>query len=79
MSGQIHIKTFGMISELVGSDSFEMDNPGSLGELKQRLYKLYPSLQTIKFTIAMDKKIISVDADISQGKEIALLPPFSGG
>jgi molybdopterin converting factor small subunit len=79
MSSLIHVKTFGMISELVGSDSFEMDNPGSSAGLRQRLYELYPALQTIKFTIAMDKKIISVDADISQGKEIALLPPFSGG
>ena len=79
MSSKIHIKTFGMISELVGSDSFEMENPGSSAALKQRLFELYPALQTMKFTIAMDKKIISVDTDISQGKEIALLPPFSGG
>ena len=68
-----------MISELVGSDSFELQNPGSSEVLKNQLFELYPGLKTMTFTMALDKKIISGETDISKGKEIALLPPFSGG
>jgi molybdopterin converting factor small subunit len=29
--------------------------------------------------MALDRKLLQADTDISQGQEIALLPPFSGG
>jgi len=79
MPDLIHIKSFGMISELIGSDSLEMENPGSSEALKLRLYEQYPALRSMKFTLALDKKMILSDTDISNGKEVALLPPFSGG
>jgi molybdopterin converting factor small subunit len=31
------------------------------------------------FRMAVDRKIIQAETDISAGQEIALLPPFSGG
>lgn len=75
----IHIKAFGMVAETIGSDSLEMENPGSSAVLKRQLVEQFPGLKSMKFSLALDKKMIQADTDISQGKEIALLPPFSGG
>ncbi len=79
MPDTIHIKVFGMIAELIGSDSIEMKNPGSSELLKNQLFERFPGLKSMKFSMALDKKLIQAETDISEGREIALLPPFSGG
>ncbi|MBC6365900.1 molybdopterin synthase sulfur carrier subunit [Algoriphagus sp. AK58] len=75
----MQIKAFGMIAEAIGSDSLEIENPGTSLALKKQLEAQFPGLKSMKFSLAVDKKMIQEDTDISQGKEIALLPPFSGG
>ena len=47
--------------------------------LKQQLLAQFPELKGMTFRMALDRKLLQVDTDISQGQEIALLPPFSGG
>lgn len=79
MPNIIHIKAFGMVAEKIGTDSLEMENPGSSEALKKRLIDRFPELKTIKFSLALDKKMIQTDAELTSGAEIALLPPFSGG
>lgn len=79
MSSKIHIKAFGMITEKIGKASIEVENPGTSLALKKQLEAQFPGLKSMKFSLAVDKKMIQEDTDISQGKEIALLPPFSGG
>jgi len=47
--------------------------------LKQQLVAQFPELKHMTFRMALDRKILQAETDISQGQEIALLPPFSGG
>jgi molybdopterin synthase sulfur carrier subunit len=79
MPNIIYIKAFGMVAEKIGSNSLELENPGSAEILKQRLYERFPELKTIKFGLAVDRKMLHSDAEINPGAEVALLPPFSGG
>ena len=79
MPNIIHIKAFGMVAEKIGTDHLELVNPGSIEGLKQQLFERFPELKTIKFSLALDKKMVQTEAEISSGAEIALLPPFSGG
>jgi sulfur-carrier protein len=79
MPNIIHIRAFGMVAEKIGANSLEMENPESSEALKQKLFEQFPDLRTVKFSLAMDRKIIQVESPISSGAEIALLPPFSGG
>ena len=79
MSDRIRLKAFGMLAEKIGADSLEIQNPGSSEVLRRQLLQQFPALQSLTFRMAMDRKIIQVETDISAGQEIALLPPFSGG
>ena len=79
MPDRIHLKPFGMLAEKMGTDSLEVENPSSSEVLKQQLLAQFPELKGMTFRMALDRKILQGDTDISQGQEIALLPPFSGG
>ena len=79
MPHYIHLKAFGMLAEKMGTDSLEVENPGSSEVLKQQLVAQFPELKYMTFRMALDRKILQAETDISQGQEIALLPPFSGG
>jgi molybdopterin converting factor small subunit len=79
MPNLIRIKAFGMIAEKIGADSFEMENPESSEVLKKKLLEKFPELEVMKFSVAVDRKIIQSDVLLSVGAEVALLPPFSGG
>ena len=79
MPHYIHHKAFGMLAEKMGTDSLEVENPGSSEVLKQQLLIQFPELKGMTFRMALDRKLLQAETDISQGQEIALLPPFSGG
>jgi molybdopterin converting factor small subunit len=79
MPDRIHLKAFGMLAEKMGTDSLEIENPGSSEILKQQLLAQFPELKGMTFRMALDRKLLQTDTDISQGQEIALLPPYSGG
>lgn len=79
MPQNIHIKAFGMIAEKIGATEMELENPGTLDALREKLCGGFPDLRSAKFGFAINKKLLQGDAEIPSGAEIALLPPFSGG
>lgn len=79
MPNYIRLKVFGMLAEKIGADSLEIENPGSSAVLHHHLLERFPALKGLTFRMALDRKIIQEETDISAGQEIALLPPFSGG
>lgn len=79
MPNLIHIKAFGMVAEKIGKDALQLENPGTTEALKTLLFDQFPDLKTMKFSLAVNKKMVQEDSHIEAGMEIALLPPFSGG
>ncbi len=79
MPNTIRIKAFGMVAEKIGTESLIMENPGSTQNLRLQLFERFPDLKPVKFSLALNKKVIQGDSEIEAGMEIALLPPFSGG
>lgn len=79
MPDRIRLKAFGMLAEKIGAISLEIENPGSSEALRRLLLEQFPALQSLTFRMAIDRKLIQAETDISAGQEIALLPPFSGG
>lgn len=79
MSNTIHIKAFGMVAEKIGETELVIDHSGDSSELLNALLVKFPELKTVKFTLAINKKIVSGNQGIPENAEIALLPPFSGG
>lgn len=79
MPNTIHIKAFGMVAEKIGLPELEIDHSGDSAELLDALLVKFPELETVKFTLAINKKIVNGNQGIPENAEIALLPPFSGG
>ncbi|HSF55786.1 MAG TPA: MoaD/ThiS family protein [Algoriphagus sp.] len=79
MPNTIHIKAFGMVAEKIGTAELTMDHFQDSGCLLDALKLKFPELQSLKFSLAINKKLISAKQEIPENAEIALLPPFSGG
>lgn len=73
------IKTFGILSEKLPTSEFEFPFHGNSEELLEALKDKYPELESLDFSIAIDKQIIHEQTVLEGEEEIALLPPFSGG
>ena len=76
---EIRIRYFGMIAEKTGcyEEQFNIHN-GRVTDLIALVMDKYPKLETTDFSVAQDTIIVD-DTMKLNGKEIALLPPFSGG
>jgi len=76
---QISIILFGQLVDITGSNNLTVQDVSDTNTLVQHLHKQFPALATIKYVIAVDKKIINKNTALSHHTTIALLPPFSGG
>jgi len=76
---QLKVYYFGQIAEITGcQEESIVATKGSIADLKNHIFKKYPTLKTASFRIAQNQQITN-DTDIVTGEEIALLPPFAGG
>ncbi|EMR03673.1 MoaD/ThiS family protein [Cesiribacter andamanensis] len=76
---EVNILAFGRIAELTAAREWKMQGVRSTEEVRQQLEATYPALQGMRYALALNKKIITADTPLSEGAELALLPPFSGG
>lgn len=75
---QLTITTFGQLAEL-SSPTIILENITDISMLKKKIEELYPSLQNVKYAIAVNRKIIKNNIALDATSTVALLPPFSGG
>jgi len=73
------VKIFGQLSDVIGSNSLEMDGIASTDDLIKNLQLQYPALAGSKYRVAVNRNIIQSNTELQTGAEVALLPPFSGG
>lgn len=76
---KISVRAFGMIAEKIGSGQIQLTGISTVEELLDSLFEKFPDLKNMKFSIAINKQLVSGNAPIPADSEIALLPPFSGG
>ena len=77
----LKIQFFGMIAELVGKETLEIEAfEGSvLNEVEAFLLGEYPALENMSYTMSLNRQIVNGDSPLVKHNEIALLPPFAGG
>ncbi|MBS1488769.1 MAG: MoaD/ThiS family protein [Bacteroidetes bacterium] len=73
------IFAFGIAADKMKSSCVMAENIHHSAELRVWLNQHYPELKGLNISIAVNKKIIQTDIDLSEDAEVALLPPFSGG
>ncbi|CAN5442487.1 hypothetical protein BH10BAC3_BH10BAC3_09420 [soil metagenome] len=76
---EITIIAFGQIAELTGKSNWVMTGINNTEQLKQSIESANPAIKNINYLVAIDKKIITGNAEIPANATVALLPPFSGG
>lgn len=79
MDKKIKILLFGNIAETAGSSEIFFPAADDTDTLLQHLKEAIPELCNRKFSVAVNKEIISGNILLNQPDEVALLPPFSGG
>ncbi len=81
----MEILLFGVTRDIVGSRTLSTQDlcnpsPGTVQELKQCLKKHYPALRELtSLAVAVNKSYAKEQDPLSEGDEIALIPPVSGG
>lgn len=82
-TNNMNIKLFGITKEIVGEAQLTLPDSkkvGTVGELKTWLFDLYPEMGKLNaLAIAVDHEYAEDQVTLSSTKEVALIPPVSGG
>lgn len=76
---KINVLFFGVAAELTRKKNCELENVHDTATLTTALLSQYPLLNTIKFSISVEKKIVRTNTLLNNNNTVAILPPFSGG
>jgi sulfur-carrier protein len=73
------IMIFGQLAEITGGHTVVTEQFADTDSLGQWLHRQYPALAQAKYALAVNKSIVHHNTPLTNGAELALLPPFSGG
>lgn len=80
---KIHLLAFASAGDALGASELDLEMPdGSrVADLRERLDRDHPRLAPLwpRLAIAIDGRVVSPEAPLADGAEVALLPPVSGG
>ena len=76
---EINLLAFGQVADITGKAEWNISGIKNTDELTQHLAEQFPSLLSIKYSMAVNKKIIQENTELKNEDTVAILPPFSGG
>jgi molybdopterin converting factor small subunit len=76
---KVKVLFFGVLSEVAGTGIKFYEDVKSIEHLKLRTANDFPEIVHYSFRISLNNEITNSDALLTDGDEIAFLPPFSGG
>ena len=65
--------------DITGLTSEMTDAPPTLNELDDLLKARFPELSSVSYRLSVNRQLTTDNRQLSDGDEIALLPPFAGG
>jgi len=75
----VNILFFGALIEVTQTAALALQEVKNTDEALEMLHKKYPMLCHFKFSIALNQNFLADCAQLNDGDELALLPPFAGG
>ncbi len=77
----IKVLFFGQLSEMTGQSEIEIDPSGTddIATLEQYLQAKYPALGQKTYNVALNQILVNDNPPLSEGDEVAFLPPYAGG
>ncbi len=79
MDEQLKILFFGAVAEITHTPMIMIQRENDSDSLLRTLTRIYPGIEHISYSIAVNRQIVTSNICLQAGDEIALLPPFSGG
>lgn len=80
---RIRILAFASVADAVGAGEKDVELPAGshLSDLRDRLTADFPNLELHwpRLAVAVDGELVGKDVELTDGAEVALLPPVSGG
>ncbi len=78
---KINVLLFGSLTEITGQSTLDLETERieNVAHLHTHLLQKYPDLAGKTFQYAVNQSVVSAGHPLSNGDEVALLPPFSGG
>ncbi|WP_035655384.1 MULTISPECIES: MoaD/ThiS family protein [Flavobacterium] len=73
------ILLFGILSEYIDKDQVPWDSFQTIGDMEVFLRNQFPLLKDIPIQFAVNHQMASANFVVEDVKELALMPPFSGG
>jgi molybdopterin converting factor subunit 1 len=79
---KVNVLAFGITKDIFGGSSVDVELPknGTTRNLKASLEERYPRLKhLVSYMVAVNNEYAEDEGVISEGDEIAIIPPVSGG
>jgi len=81
--GKVSVRFFARYAELAGCtwSAVNVDTPATVAEVIARVREVFPGTQALppRPLAALNQRQVTLDTRVSDGDEVALLPPLSGG
>ncbi len=75
----ILVRFCGQLTDITECEIQEVLGISDVDELRQKLNMDYPALVNIPYVVAVDRVVVHKSISLEGHREVALLPPFSGG
>ena len=76
---KLKILFFGILAEVVGSDSIIIDSQPDLDHLTALVLDRFPDLKNYRYRVSVNRVLVDDNSSLNEGDEVAFLPPFAGG
>ncbi len=76
---KINVLVFGQLVDITKKTEMQILDIKNTNELTQKLVELFPTIISINYTLALNKKSIRENTLLNDDDTVALLPAFSGG
>lgn len=76
---KVKVLLFGSFAEQAGNSVIWVDNLDSTDALKKKMAGMINGLESSGYIIALNQEVIRSNHTLSDGDEVALMPPFAGG
>ena len=76
---KVRVIFFAQLESMAGTKELLLENIKDTNSLQERLEQIYPEMIGKPYVIAVNKDIVNDNTTLSDGNNVAFLPPFSGG
>lgn len=77
---ELKFKYFGLLADELGlSNELRKVNSNLLSHIREELESQYWQLKTTPYRVAVNQEMVEDELVLTEGDELAFLPPFAGG